>query len=156
MKGIKIIEHKKGAPLFRLMGLGPNFFFAKSILQLKRLFDENTFWATNRSHKDIKIMLANSSCVVSAWKENVLIGFGRATSDKVFRAVIWDIIVAKEVQKCGLGKSLVDSLLKSKSLARAEKVYIMTTNCKDFYTSCGFKPLINQSCLVINNIDKLN
>tara|TARA_B100000214_G_scaffold264809_1_gene196061 strand:+ start:648 stop:1112 length:465 start_codon:yes stop_codon:yes gene_type:complete len=153
MKGVKIIEHKKGAPLFRLMGLGPSFFCLKSISQLKKLFDENTFWANNRSKKDIKRMLANSSCVVSAWKEDVLIGFGRATSDKVFRAVIWDVIVAKEMQKCGLGRLLVDTLLKSKSLATAEKVYVMTTNCKDFYINCGFEPLVNQSCQVINNIN---
>ena len=87
MKGVKIIEHQKGSPLFRLIGLGPNFIFVKGIHQLKRLFDDNTFWATNRSQKDIKRMLANSSCVVSAWKEDVLIGFGRATSDSIYRAI---------------------------------------------------------------------
>ena len=51
-------------------------------------------------------MLANSSAIVTIWEKNSLIGFGRATSDKTYRAVLWDIIVKPNQQGIGLGKEI--------------------------------------------------
>ena len=87
------------------------------------------------------------------WQKNRLIGFGRATSDYIYRAVLWDIVIVKDQQNSGLGKLLVNSLLSSKPLKEVEKIYLMTTNSQDFYKTCQFEEIKTQSLLIYKNID---
>ncbi|MBW3042885.1 GNAT family N-acetyltransferase [Prochlorococcus marinus str. XMU1408] len=148
---IHIIKHSKGAPWLRLLGLGPRFLPAKGIEQLQNLFEKNTIWAKNRSKKQLKKMLANSDSIISMWKDQKLIGFGRATTDATFRCVLWDIVISENYQKHGLGKILIDSLLNSKGIREVEKIYLMTTNCKDFYKGCGFIEITNQNLLLLSS-----
>ena len=150
MENIKLIEHREGAPFLRLFGLGPKFIPVKAINQLQKLLEENTFWAKNRSEKQLKKMIANSCTVVTLWENNKLIGFGRSTSDKCFRAVLWDIVIANDHQNLGLGKMLIETLISSKSIKDAEKIYLMTTNCEKFYKDCGFIEPRNQTLLITN------
>ena len=89
---------------------------------LQKLLDTNSFWATSRRHKDIRKMLSKSSVIVSAWQANKLIGFGRATSDEVFRAVLWDVVVDKSYQKHGLGTKIVTQIIKNPLLKNVEKI----------------------------------
>ena len=96
-------------------------------------------------------MLKNSSIVVSLWDKKELIGFGRATSDRVFRTVIWDVVVAKEHQGKGYGRLIIKELVNSPVIKKSEKVYLMTTNCSDFYTQVGFKINIKQKLLLYIN-----
>ena len=95
-------------------------------------------------------MLFNSTVVVSLWDENQLIGFGRATSDLVFRAVLWDVVIASDRQGLGLGKLIVESILTNKKIKSVEKIYLMTTDSSDFYKQLGFKLNINQTLLILN------
>ena len=80
-----------------------------------------------------------------------MIGFGRATSDGAYRAVLWDIIINKEMQGDGLGRKVVDTLLKSPKIKNAEKIYLMTTNHIDFYKTIGFQKITNQSLMLLKN-----
>ena len=148
MKDISLIKHASSAPGLRLFGLGPAFKPVQGLKKLEILFNQNTSWATGRSIEQIKQMLANSNVIITIWNNNNLIGFGRATTDKVYRAVLWDIVVSKEVQRVGLGKIIVEELLKDKKINSVEKVYLMTTNSKDFYKQLGFK-VNNQQTLMI-------
>jgi len=95
-------------------------------------------------------MLANSNVIITLWNKNNLVGFGRATTDQVYRAVLWDIVVSKDMQRVGLGKIIVEELLKDKKINSAEKIYLMTTDSKDFYKQLGFKVNINQSLMMLN------
>ena len=151
MENIKLIHHHPGAPLLRLFGLGSGLIPVNGISQLKILLKENTFWAKKRSKKQLREMIKNSSAIVTLWINQEMIGFGRATSDEIYRAVLWDIVIADNKQNLGLGKLLVDSLIKSKSIKHVEKVYLMTTNHKDFYQSCGFIENDIQTLLIKNN-----
>ena len=148
MKDIDLIQHDQGAFFLRLLGLGPRLVPVQAIYQLQILLENNTFWAKGRTKKKLKKMIAHSSVIVTLWKENKLIGFGRATSDKSYRAVLWDIVIDKNHQKNGLGSLLLESLINSKSIKNVEKVYLMTTNCKEFYKSQGFIEPINQTILI--------
>ena len=152
MESIKLIQHREGAPFFRIFGLGPKLVPVKAIDQLQNLLEENTFWAKDRSTTQLRRMIANSSTVVTLWENNKLIGFGRGTSDKSFRAVLWDIVIASDHQKLGLGKILIQSLIESKSIRDAEKIYLMTTNCQQFYNDCGFIEEKNQTLLISNKL----
>ena len=151
MKQLSVITHVSKAIGFRLFGLGPRFAPCSGIKQLKELFDQNTFWAKNRSSVSIKSMLKNSAVIVTLWEGKQLIGFGRATSDNVYRAVLWDIIINKEMQGNGLGRIIVDTLLKSPKIKNSEKVYLMTTNHIEFYKTIGFKKISNQSLMLLQN-----
>ena len=148
MQKIILIKHLVGAPGLRLFGLGPRLTPVNAVDQLKDLFESQSFWAKGRKKKEINKMIKNSSCVITIWQGNRLIGFGRATSDWIYRAVLWDIVIVKDQQNSGLGKLLVKTLLSSNSIKDVEKVYLMTTNSKDFYKTCKFKEIKIQSLLI--------
>ena len=150
MKDISLIKHASSAPGLRLFGLGPAFMPIKGLEQLQFLFNQNTLWAKDRSIYQIKKMLANSNVIITLWSKKNLIGFGRATTDQVYRAVLWDIVISKDVQRVGLGKVIVEELLKDKKINSAEKVYLMTTDSKEFYKQLGFKININQNLMMLN------
>ena len=150
MKSISLVNHAKGAPGLRLFGLGPSFIPSNGIKGLQKLFNENTIWAKNRNRSHIKEMLANSNVIITLWENNHLIGFGRATTDKVYRAVLWDIVISKNVQRIGFGKIILEALINDKQIKSVEKIYLMTTNSQEFYRQLGFKINNEQSLMQIN------
>ena len=149
MKDLLLVKHASGAPGLRLFGIGPSLLPQMGILKLQRLLNRNTSWAANRKKNDIKKMLSKSDVIVSAWQENNLIGFGRATSDTVFRAVLWDVVVEKKYQRYGIGKLIVKTLLTNKVIAKAEKVYVMTTHFEDFYSKMDFELEKTQKLMIL-------
>ena len=151
MGNLIIIKHLRGAPGIRFFGMGPYLIPSNSLKKLQSLFNKETFWAKNRSIKNLKIMLANSSEVISIWKDTKLIGFGRATSDKVYRAILWDIVVSKKYQREGVGKVLVNALLETKSVKNVEKIYLMSTNRAVFYEKQNFIKVKSQKLLIHTN-----
>ena len=155
MKNIQMVKHGRGALGLRLCGLGPRMKPMKGLIQLKKLFDENTFWAKGRSLKKLKMMLSKSTVVITVWKENKLIGFGRANSDYIFRSVLWDIVVADENQGEGVGSLLVDTLINSAEIKDVEKIYLMTTHCSSFYERTGFQFSKNQKLLFVNQSSEI-
>ena len=150
MKDISLIKHASRAPGLRLFGLGPAFKPMQGLEKLLILFNQNTLWAKNRNIGQIKTMLANSNVVITLWNKNDLVGFGRATTDQVYRAVLWDIVVSKNVQRVGLGKIIVEELLKDERIKSAEKIYLMTTGSKDFYKQLGFKINMDQTLMMLD------
>ncbi len=115
---------------------------------LGALFDGHSFWATGRQRIQLGRMLSGSQVVVSAWQGRALVGFGRATSDGVFRAVLWDVVVAEDHQGRGLGRRIVEELLSSPPVAAAERVYLMTTTGEGFYEKLGFKRVDSQRLML--------
>ena len=151
MKSISLIKHAKGAPGLRLLGLGPSFIPRKGIKKLQSLFNQNALWAQNRDRSNIIRMLSNSNVIVTLWdQKNNLIGFGRATTDQIYRAVLWDIVISKNVQGIGLGKLIIEALLNDKKIKSVEKIYLMTTHSQDFYKQFGFEISKNQNLMLMN------
>ena len=124
MENIRLIKHAIGAPLFRILGFGPNFIPVRAIKQLKELLDQSSFWAKDRKKKELKQMVAHSTCIVTLWEKNQLIGFGRATSDSIYRAVLWDIVIDRKHQNSGLGRLIVSTLLTTDALQKVERIYL--------------------------------
>ncbi|MFA6208443.1 MAG: GNAT family N-acetyltransferase [Candidatus Obscuribacterales bacterium] len=56
--------------------------------------------------------LENSLAVVSIWDKEELVGFARATGDKVFNATVWDMVVRPDYQRLGVGRLVMCELLK--------------------------------------------
>jgi len=143
-----LLKHSKGAPGLRLFGLGPNMIPCKGLNQLKLFLDKNTKWAKNRKKEDLKTCLANSEVVISLWLNNKIVGFGRALSDGIYRSVLWDIVIDNSHQGKGFGKLIVNSLLESKKIKQSEKIYLMTSNKRDFYCQLDFKDVLSQNLLI--------
>jgi len=119
------------------------------LVELKQLLDKNTSWARNRSTSDLRRMLRGSVAVVSLWDDKKLIGFGRASSDGIYRAVLWDVVVANNFQGIGYGRLIVEALISNQSLNNVEKIYLMTTNKEGFYIQIGFTTETNQKLMKI-------
>ena len=148
MKEISLIKHAKGALGLRVFGLGPNLKPTNGLIKLQKLLDNNAFWAKNRTINDLKKCLANSDVIVSLWTSNEIVGFGRALSDGIYRAVLWDVVIDKDHQGKGYGKLIVKNILESKKIKNTKKVYLMTTNEKFFYSQMDFKEVVSQDLLI--------
>ena len=145
---IRLVQHAKGAPGLRLLGLGPGLRPSRGLLKLQRLFHKHAFWARHRDFQQLRRMLAGSTVVVSLWRGKRLVGFGRASSDGIYRAVLWDVVVAGDLQGRGLGRQVVEALLSAPKVQRAERVYLMTTNSAGFYRQLGFEDAHPQELLI--------
>jgi ribosomal protein S18 acetylase RimI-like enzyme len=118
------------------------------VLKLQRLLDKHAFWARGRSQGQLRRLLAGSEAVVTLWRGKRLVGFGRATSDGLCRAVLWDVVVAGDLQGRGLGRQVVEALLAMPAVHGVERVYLMTTNSAGFYRQLGFRDAAPQALLV--------
>ncbi|WP_121967936.1 GNAT family N-acetyltransferase [Leptolyngbya sp. BC1307] len=109
------------------------------LIQLCDLFVAAAFWAEHRQADDIAKAIAHSKPVVTAWGDQRLIGFARATSDGCFRATIWDVVIHPDYQGVGLGRRLVETLIAHPHMNRVERTYLMTTHQQSFYERIGFE-----------------
>ncbi len=107
--------------------------------QLRCLLAKTAFWAQERNIDDLEIAIANSNPVVTVWDRERLIGFARATSDGIYRAAIWDVIIDPDYQGVGLGRKLVETVLTHPLVNKVERVYLTTTHQQSFYERIGFK-----------------
>ena len=148
MSKIFLIKHSKGAFGLRFLGLGPNLVPSRGLIKLKLFLNRNTFWAKDRTIKDLKICLANSDVIISIWVDNEIVGFGRALSDGIYRGVLWDVVIDQNHQGKGYGKLIVNNLLNSKKIKNTKKIYLMTTNQQSFYSQIDFKEVNSQSLLI--------
>ncbi|NJL47643.1 MAG: GNAT family N-acetyltransferase [Leptolyngbyaceae cyanobacterium SM2_5_2] len=114
-------------------------FSEQDLEQVIRLFRAAAFWAQDRSAEDMATAIAHSYPVVTAWDGDLMIGFTRATSDGVFRATIWDVVIDPNYQGSGLGRKMVETLVSHPHMSRVERVYLMTTYQQGFYQRIGFE-----------------
>ncbi|QKQ76829.1 GNAT family N-acetyltransferase [Nostoc sp. TCL240-02] len=109
------------------------------LYQLQELLNVSAFWAKGRSIEDLGIAIANSEPVIYVSDSDRLIGFARATSDGIYRATIWDVVIHPEYQSSGLGSKLLETVLCHPRMRWVERVYLMTTHQQGFYEKMGFQ-----------------
>jgi N-acetylglutamate synthase-like GNAT family acetyltransferase len=126
---------------------------AVDLVQLQALYELAAFWARDRSVEDLAIALSHSHPVISAWDGDRLVGFARATSDGVYRATIWDVVMHPDYQGAGIGRKLVERILRDPAIATVERVYLMTTHQQSFYEKLGFT--VNASTTMVL-MDRIN
>ena len=114
-------------------------FLPCQVEQVCGLFEQAAFWAKTRRPEEMEKAIAHSHPVVTAWDDERLIGFSRATSDGVFRATIWDVVIDPDYQGAGLGRRLVETLIAHPHMNKVERTYLMTTHQQRFYERIGFE-----------------
>ncbi len=107
--------------------------------QLMGLYKLAAFWAKDRRPADMATAIAHSNPVITAWDGELMMGFARATSDGIYRATIWDVVVHPDYQGAGIGRKLVETILSHPHVSHVERVYLMTTNQQRFYEKIGFE-----------------
>ncbi len=108
------------------------------LVQLQTLYELAAFWACDRAVADLAMAIAHSDPVISAWDGDLMVGFARATSDRIYRATIWDVVVHPDYQGAGIGRRLVETILRHPHVVQVERVYLMTTHQQSFYEKLGF------------------
>jgi ribosomal protein S18 acetylase RimI-like enzyme len=106
--------------------------------QLQALFNAHAFWAKERRIEDLAIAIEHSDPTISMWDGEKLVGFARATSDGIYRAMIWDVVIDEAYRGLGLGRQLVATLVNHPKLTRVERVYLTTSHQQNFYERLGF------------------
>ena len=99
------------------------------------------WWTNSRKPKDIKKMLKYSDITIGIVnKKGKLIAFARVLSDFVYKAEVYDVIVAKKYRNLGFGEVLINEILGHKKLQNVQQFNLQ---CKEemtsFYTKFGFK-----------------
>lgn len=68
-----------------------------------------------------------------------LIGFGRAISDGIYQAALYDVAVLPEFQRIGIGKTILDNLLQR--LHSCNVILYASPGKEDFYRKLGFRQM---------------
>ncbi|PCF40943.1 GNAT family N-acetyltransferase [Staphylococcus delphini] len=106
----------------------------------------------NHNKENIENILKNSTYVVFALHNDKVIGIGRALSDGVFNAAIYDVIVRPEYQNLKIGSRIVNDLLEQ--IGEVSCIHLISTTGKiEFYHQHGFKKL--KTAMAIYQSEKL-
>lgn len=83
---------------------------------------------------------SNSSSSQQSQPQEKLIGLARATSDHAFNATIWDVLVDPEFQGQGLGKALVEHMVRSLLRRDITNITLFAdVKVVEFYRQLGFE-----------------
>ena len=102
---------------------------------------EKEWWCNNRKLADVeKILLSTNIALAMTNNHDTIIAFGRVLTDYVYKALIFDVIVAEPFRNQGLGKSIINKILSLETLAEVKSFELY---CPDhmsiFYEELGFK-----------------
>ena len=112
---------------------------SKSTEQLQKLF-ECTWWTKARNGLSLQKMLQGSVSVGVHDFEGNLVGFARAITDGVFKAIIADVIVTPDHRGKGIVKMLMDALLTHKALSGIEDFELYCQpDLRELYRKWGFQ-----------------
>lgn len=129
---------------------------ATVLRKLQRLFQVGAFWAGERCLEDWGVAIANSYPIISVWDREELIGFARATSDGIYRAMIWDVVIHPDYRGQGLGRQLVQTLLAHPRMNHVERIYLTTTHQQRFYEHIGFVSNSSTTMVLNQEVDVLS
>ena len=105
-------------------------------------FYEREWWTQRRERADVERMLSGSDLVISATaaEGGELAGFVRAITDGVYRATIFDLIVAPEWRRRGLGAGLLERAHSHPVLAGCRRIeLICIAEMVPFYARHGYE-----------------
>ncbi|WP_375345691.1 GNAT family N-acetyltransferase [Priestia megaterium] len=95
---------------------------------------------TNHNEEKIKKIFQSSNVVAIAYDEDNIAGFGRALSDGVFNAAIYDVVVDEHYQNKGIGQKIIENLLAQ--LKDISCVHLVSTSGnEEFYKKAGFRKM---------------
>ena len=110
------------------------------VRQLVDLFQQE-WWTKGRQKEDVERLIANAGPIfafIDPLNEE-LVAFARATTDGVFKAMIFDIIVRDSWRNTGLGRLLMNTIMTDPVLSQVKhrELYCLE-DMLPFYEKWGF------------------
>ena len=121
-----------------------NFRFSTDLPEKQLFFDLFLTTGWNVQYKlepdELYEALNQSWYCLSAYQDNILVGFGRMIYDGVVHALILDLIVRPEYQNKGIGKTILNKLVDKCRQHRIRDIQLFSVKGKaEFYHKCGFR-----------------
>ena len=105
----------------------------------------NEWWTRNRQEADVRRMLEQTGLVFGLCEGGVpgapgrLVAFARVLTDNVYKATLYDVIVAPDCRGRGLGQLLMNAVLEHPAVAKVEHIELYCLpELVPFYRALGF------------------
>ena len=98
------------------------------------------YWAASRQPDLTERAFAHSLSLGLWAPDGATVGFGRAVTDRTFRAHLADVMVLPAARGRGFGKALVGALLAHPELATVTHWTLTTADAHGLYAAFGFRP----------------
>ncbi|MGE6206334.1 GNAT family N-acetyltransferase [Guptibacillus hwajinpoensis] len=110
--------------------------FVEDLEEMKEVY-QSVGWMKHTNDVIRQVFDASNIKVIVKFN-NRIVGFGRAISDGIFNAAIYDIVVHKEFQNKGIAKQILSHILEQ--LKDVSCVHmISTTGNEEFYRKLGLR-----------------
>lgn len=109
------------------------------ILVIHDFLSNRSYWAKNRSYETVVRSVENSLCFGMYNESETMIGFARVVSDCAVFAYIMDVFILEEYRNKGLGKKLMDGIMKHPDLQGLQRIMLATKDAHEMYRKFGFK-----------------
>ncbi len=112
------------------------------VAQLHQLY-QHEWWTQGRQLADVQTMVQHSDYVFGFCESasGQLVAFARVLSDRVYRAIVFDVIVAADHRQQGLGTRLLHQIIEHPELATMECILLFCLpEMMPFYEKIGFIP----------------
>ena len=112
--------------------------------EILNLYKADGWWKESYDESKIRDLIKGSYAfaVVIEKKTNKTVGMGRILSDGISDAYLQDLIILSEYRKKGLGKYLVDELVKYCYSKNIKWIALISEPNQDgFYSNIGFKQM---------------
>lgn len=106
--------------------------------QLHALY-QNEWWSAGRTREETARVLKGSDLTLGLVEQGTLVGFARVLTDGVFKALIFDVIVAPEQRGTDLGRRLIDTIIAHPKLSGVKHFELYCRpGMVPFYEKWGF------------------
>ena len=107
-----------------------------------------------KSADDLEIVFTNSKFKCFVFKENNLVGVGRALADGLDCSYIADVAVHPDYQGIGIGKKIIENLIEQ---SKGHKKIILYANPgkEGFYAKLGFKKMNTAMAIFQNEVEMI-
>jgi GNAT superfamily N-acetyltransferase len=87
-------------------------------------------------------MIEHANLIVGAYAGKQLIGIARALTDFSYCCYLSDLAVAKDYQRCGIGRELI-ARVKQRAGDRSMLLLLSSPDAMTYYPGIGFEPVTN-------------
>jgi len=113
-------------------------------------FLTQSYWSPGTSMQIVKKAMEGSLCF-GVYDNNKQVGYARVITDTATFAYLADVFIDENYRGRGLGKWLVNVILKHPDLQGLRRIILTTKDAHKVYEQCGFTPVTNPERYMVYN-----
>ena len=98
----------------------------------------NSYWSKDIPQEKVEKAIKNSICY-GVYQDGMQVGFARIITDETTFAYLCDVIVDEKHQRHGIGKALMEYIMKDSRLQGLRRFCLGTRDAHGLYEKFGFK-----------------